>query len=274
MAVGSPSARFALGTALLLMACGGKAEEKKPVLPKPIVSNRPTPAPPRPGANATVSFKEKQIEFDYSWPQEAVNIPKLDAWLRSNAERLRKETVDSGRAEIKSAKEGGYMMNGYSYEEHWRTVANVPALLVMQSEGYAYSNGAHGMPVVTALFWDKAAQKRLATGAIFDLATLKQGINQRFCKALDAERAKRRGAPVDPNDPNELDDFVKCVDLVKQTILPVSRRGKALDTLRVVIMPYEAGPYAEGIYELDLPVDAVVMRAVKPAYKAAFAVGK
>ena len=143
----------------------------------------------------------------------------------------------------------------------------------MQSDGYAYSGGAHGMPIVTALFWDKAKKQRLATGAIFEMPALIAGIKDRFCKALDDERGKRRGAPVKAEDPDELPDFVQCVDIAKQTILPVSLNGKALDTLRIVIMPYEAGPYAEGIYEIDLPVDAAIRKAVKPAYVAAFSAG-
>jgi len=222
-------------------------------------------------ANA-VAIKEKvgEIEFDYSWPQAAAEIAGLDSWLRSNGEHLRKQTLDGGRADEAEAKKAGYPFRGHTYEEHWSVVADVPALLVMQSEGYVYTGGAHGMPIVTTLLWDKASSKRLPADALMDMTVLDRGLNDRFCAALDAERAKRRGAPVKTGDPNELREFVQCVDLGKQTILPVSRNGQALDTIRVVIMPYEAGPYAEGIYQLDLPVDAAVMQAVKPAYKDAF----
>jgi hypothetical protein len=274
------SAGFGLSAALLLAACGGGADKapnaSNAVAPAANAANVATPVPEATGApagNKVVSYEEDKIEFRYSWPTEAAAIPELDGWLAGNAESLKKKTVDGGRNERASAKKDDYVFNGYSYSEDWHVAADVPSLLIMQSDGYSYTGGAHGMPIVTALFWDKAKKQRLATGAIFEMPALTAGIKDRFCKALDDERGKRRGAPVKAEDPDELPDFVQCVDIAKQTILPVSLNGKALDTLRIVIMPYEAGPYAEGIYEIDLPVDAAVLKAVKPAYAAAFSAG-
>ncbi|HWJ71240.1 MAG TPA: DUF4163 domain-containing protein [Sphingobium sp.] len=222
-------------------------------------------------ANA-VAIREKagEIQFDYSWPQAAADIPALDSWLRGNGEQLRKQTMDGGRRDEAEAKKAGYPFRGNTYQEDWSIEADVPSLLVMQSLGYAFTGGAHGMPIVTTLLWDKASGKRLPTSALLDMAVLDRGLKDRFCTALDAERAKRRGEPVKSGDPNQLAEFVQCVDLAKQTVLPVSLKGQALDTIRVVIMPYEAGPYSEGIYQLDLPVDAAVLQAVRPAYKDAF----
>jgi hypothetical protein len=229
--------------------------------------------PPASAASTNVvAINEKvgEIQFDYSWPQAAADIPALDSWLRGNGEHLRKETMDGGRVDEAAAKKAGFPFRGHSYEEHWSVVADVPALLVMQSLGYVFTGGAHGMPIVTTLLWDKAGGKRVPTDALVDMTVLDKGLNSRFCTALDAERAKRRGEPVKSGDPDQLPEFVRCVDLSKQTILPVSLKGQGLDTIRVVIMPYEAGPYSEGIYQLDLPVDAAVLQAVKPAYKDAF----
>ena len=220
-----------------------------------------------PAGNTEVSAGSGDISFRYSWPKEATAIAELDGWLRGNAERLKTETLNKGAANEKDAKANDYPFVGYSYSEDWTTVANVPALLILQSDGYSFTGGAHGMPVVTALFWDKAAKKRLATGAIFDMPKLAAAMKDRFCKALDAERAKKRGGPANPD---QLSQFDECVDVTKQTILPVSLKGGALDAVRVVIMPYEAGPYAEGIYELDFPIDAALRGAVKPAYQGAF----
>lgn len=265
---------------LLLTACGGGADKapnaSNAAMPAANAANMATPVPEATGVqagNKVVSHEEDKIEFRYSWPVEAAAIPELDRWLDGNAEALKKKTVDGGRNEQASAKKDAYVFNGYSYSEDWHVVADVPRLLILQSDGYSYTGGAHGMPIVTALFWDKSKKQRLATGAIFDMPALTTGIKERFCKALDAERAERRGAPVNADDPDELPDFVQCVDIAKQTILPVSLKGEAIDTLRIVIMPYEAGPYAEGIYEIDLPIDAAVRKAVKPAYIAAFSAG-
>lgn len=258
---------------LALAGCGGDPTNQADAPNEAVANLAQPPAAPKVTNDVGISEKVGEIEFKYSWPRAAAEIADLDGWLRGNGERLRKETMDGGRRDQAEADKAGYPFHGHSYEEHWGVVADVPALLVMQSEGYVYTGGAHGMPIVTTLIWDKTAKKRLATEAVLDRAVLDRGLKERFCAALDAERAKRRGEPVKPGAPDQLDEFTRCVDLAKQTILPISRKGQALDTIRVVIMPYEAGPYAEGIYQLDLPVDAAVLQAVKPAYKGAFVQG-
>ena len=261
---------------LLLAACsGGVPSAPGNAANAAAPANTAEPAenagePPAPAENASISVKAGKVEFDYAWPREAAGIPDLDVWLRGNAERLRKQTEEGGKSEQASAQQNGYEFHGYSYSEAWHVEADLPALLVMQSDGYSYTGGAHGMPIVTVLFWDKAAKKRLGTSDLFDLPALIAALKPRFCKALNAERSERRGEPVNPKDDNQLPEFVQCVDPANQTVLPVSKSGKTLDTIRFVIMPYEAGPYAEGIYEIDLPVTAAVLKAVKPAYKASF----
>lgn len=274
-----PAFLFAAGplaAALVLAGCGSKsvsppASDNAAAGNSAQVAEEAAPiAQARARNDVAISEKAGAIEFDYSWPQAAADIAALDGWLRGNGEDLRKRTMSAGRSEEAEAQKAGYPFRGHTYEEHWGVVADVPALLIMQSLGYVFTGGAHGMPIVTTLIWDKASGKRLPADAVLDMAVLNKGLNDRFCAALDTERAKRRGEPVKTGDPNQLDEFVRCVDLSKQTILPVSLKGGALDAIRVVIMPYEAGPYSEGIYQLDLPVDAAVLQAVRPTYKGAF----
>ena len=49
--------------------------------------------------------------------------------------------------------------------------------------------------------------------------------------------------------------------------------GQALDAIRILIAPYNAGPYAEGSYVIDLPIDTATLATVKPAWKGAFSTG-
>jgi hypothetical protein len=89
-----------------------------------------------------------------------------------------------------------------------------------------------------------------------------------FCQALDRERARRRG----PDYPKDDDMFGKCIDPVEETtIILGSGNRRSFDRVGFLIAPYSAGPYAEGSYEVTLPVDAALLRAVKPEYRAAFA---
>ena len=50
-----------------------------------------------------------------------------------------------------------------------------------------------------------------------------------------------------------------------------SSNGKAFDRIGILVAPYEAGPYAEGDYEITLPVTDAVIAAVKPEYRPSFA---
>jgi hypothetical protein len=49
-----------------------------------------------------------------------------------------------------------------------------------------------------------------------------------------------------------------------------SKSHKGFDRIGFLIAPYNAGPYAEGSYEVTLPVTAAVVAAAKPEYRAAF----
>ncbi|WP_234151074.1 PdaC/SigV domain-containing protein [Sphingobium sufflavum] len=244
-----------------------------------MTSNRAAPAPNAALANDTAPIDKPQklsakvdgFEFEYQWPGEAAAIPALDSWLRGNGESLRKSNQSDAMAAKAEAKKDAFVFNGYSYQEDYTAAANTPRFLVLISDGYVYTGGAHGMPINTAILWDKASGKRLATSTLIDLPRFAAAARKRFCDALDKQREEKRGEPVRHDDPNDIVDFNSCVDLTKQLVVPISHGGRALDTVQVIIGPYEAGPYSEGRYVIDLPLDAGLLATVKPAYRDAFA---
>lgn len=221
----------------------------------------------------SITAAEDGLEFSYLWPSQAVAIPELDAWLRSNGAKLRARFLKQALEDKAAAARDGWTFNDYSYQEEYRVVADTPDILVLLSDGYVYTGGAHGMPVNTAIIWDRKRRQRLAIADMIALSRLSAVGGERFCTELDRQREEKRGEPVRQGDPDQLDDFTRCVDMTKQLILPVSGQGNALDGIRVLIGPYEAGPYAEGTYVIDLPMDESLMTAVKPAYRDAFATG-
>lgn len=261
--------------ALCVTACdGGTPKQSAPVgkaSPPASAQHKAPPVSLAPAAQP-VKLAEKidGFEFSYAWPAEAAAIPALDHWLRGNAEAQRIRARRDAMADKASAAKDGYNFNAHSYDETYAIVGNTPLMLVLLSDGYVYTGGAHGMPINTAILWDKAAGKRLATAQMLDIARLANLSRKAFCAELDRQRAEKRGEPVRHDDPNELVDFVQCVDMTKQLILPVSKGGKSLDTVQVVIGPYEAGPYAEGTYVIDLPMDDRLLAAVKAPYRNAF----
>jgi len=282
MRKGSDVTRFLLiGTALSLAACsGGKPEGNEAArqgAPKPAAPSPAEPvnaAAPAPGPQ-NLSSKTETFEFSYKWPAEDAAIPDLSAWIRSNGEKMRAQNEGEAKSDQAEAKKSGYPYIAHSYDEDFKTVADTPRILVLLSDGYVFTGGAHGMPFTTSILWDKAAKRRLATKAVIDVPRLTTVAKARFCAALDKEREKRRGEPVS-QDKSGLDEFSKCVDFARDEILPIAKgtKAEALDTIRIVIGPYEAGPYAEGSYVIDLPVDAALLTAVKEPYREWFVAGK
>lgn len=270
--------RAIIGMAVLAVA--GCSDQQPGATPGNAAANRaeapaapsPPPAPaPVPAKDVTIERKDDVLAFVYSWPGAAASVGPLGAWLRHHADgqyaQARKEAEEGRQA----AREGQFPFRAYSYEQHWSVAADTPAVLVLASDGYTFTGGAHGMPFASSLIWDRATGRRIATGAMLDARALAGAARAGFCKELDRQRAEKRGGPVDPGADDGVPEFNQCVDMAEQEIVPISRSGAALDAFRVIIGPYIAGPYAEGSYTVDLPVTPALLAAVKPAYRGWFA---
>ena len=68
--------------------------------------------------------------------------------------------------------------------------------------------------------------------------------------------------------------FDQCIDPTASTVILGSSNKQQFDRIGILIAPYEAGPYAEGDYEITLPVTKAVLAAVKPQYRSVFALGR
>ena len=217
-------------------------------------------------AGRSVDVSTDLYEFQYAYPDAAGAIAPLKAELDARLDKARKGLADGAREERKAAKEGGYPYRTYSYGETWKVVTDLPGWLSLSSEIYTYTGGAHGMSGFNALLWDRKAEAlRKPLDLFASPQALSSALKERFCKALDRERAERRGGPVKPDDM-----FGDCIDPVEQTVLLGSSNGATFDRIGIEVGPYAAGPYAEGSYEVTLPVDGAVMRALKPQYRGSF----
>jgi hypothetical protein len=130
------------------------------------------------------------------------------------------------------------------------------------SETYRYDGGAHGMTTFDSMFWDKAAGAAVDRSALFVNWPQARGrIASEFCKNLDMMRADRRGGDVG-------DDGLGFSDCPDATDFPwaLSDGGVGEPSLTVMVEPYAAGPYAEGSYEVTVPLSGDLRGAVKTAY--------
>ncbi|MET0372179.1 MAG: DUF4163 domain-containing protein [Sphingobium sp.] len=226
-----------------------------------------TAAPVPPAKPFMLSQKTDLLEFVYAYPPQAAVIPQIVAKFSREMQQGRTDALAMARDDRKSAQEAGFPFHAHSLETRWRVAADTPRFLVLKSESYVFTGGAHGMSGYDALIWDKARKRETSMAALLTSETaFATAIRDRFCAGLDRARAEKRSAPVVRGD----DEFTKCIDPMKEVLLPTSRDSKLIDGLTVVIGPYSAGPYAEGSYEIALPIDAAMRAAIKTEYQDGF----
>lgn len=258
---------LALSGALIFTACS----EKKDTSAEKAAAATVPGAPPGGAAdiaakNAPASdVKEKNdlVEFAYSYPSEAAQIPKLAAWLDNDRATKRDALVTAARRDQEAAEKEGFPYHAHSHLQKWQRVTATRRFLSLSAEIETYMGGAHGMQSFDTLIWDRnhAAQIKpldmFSSGEAFDKA-----VNDDLCAAIEREKAARGIEWVRGGD----DPFGKCPSASAQTLWLGSSDGRYLDRLTIAIGPYEIGPYAEGSYKINLPMSAALVNVVKPDY--------
>ena len=260
--------------ALLLAGCDPSGEGDAPA---PVASDdaSATDAPEPDGAQVQVGGARQVVEetdifrFEYSYPKEAGDIAALAAWLDRRMERTRESLASEatrGRAEARS---DGFPFNKYSSGTAWEVVADLENWLSLSADLDSYRGGAHPNYGFNSAVWDKRRDIALEPIAFFDSPeALDEVLGERLCAALDAERERRRGMPVDENSG---DTFDECVSPDETNLLLGSQGGERFDRITIQIAPYIAGPYAEGSYEFDFDMDEDLLATVREDYREAFA---
>lgn len=262
---------------LALAACKGSAPAEDRAAPSPAAAASPVAsavaaAKADPAVARSVEDKTPLYEFGYAYPAEAAAIPGLKAWLDADLDEQKQGIMDGAREGRAAAKESGYPFNPYGHSTAWQVVASLPGWLSLSAQRWEFTGGAHGNPWSEALVWDKTSGARLKPIDLFTAkAALTAAIQTPFCAEIDKQRAEKRGEPVsrDSGDP-----FSECIDPAQSTVILGSADKQHFTRIGVLVDPYEAGPYAEGNYEVTLPVTAKVIAAVKPQYREAFAAGR
>ncbi|MFO6445771.1 PdaC/SigV domain-containing protein [Erythrobacter sp. NE805] len=265
----------------LVAACSGSEESAASTAATTTASATPpaSPAPPSP-APGKVAFEDNETkgtgdtapsrDFAYSWPAAVAAVPELAARFTAERDRLLAEQKSDWQAALKEFADencGGCVNREFA--KTWEVVADIPGFLSLSQSFSEYSGGAHGNYGSGGLVWDRAAKQALSPEDLFvSEKALQDVLGTRWCKTLAAERRKRFGA--DPGD----DSVFPCPPVKDLTLLLGSKSKTHFDRIGLIADPYVAGSYAEGAYEITLPVTAEVLTAVKPRYRNAFARGE
>ena len=267
---------FLISLALSSAACSDGAEyaERAGVAERPTATATATASTPASEAQA-VEFEDNADDngdtraFAYSWPAAASAIPALAEQLQAERDEQLGEQKDEWQSALADSPVDCVSCRNRGFEKKWLVVADLPDWLSLSADLYVYTGGPHGTYGKSSLVWDKSAGRGMAGIELFNSPVdLEQALGAKLCAALTEARAKRRGGPVEQDGewPND------CPGLDEASILVGSSNEKTFDRIAVYFGPYVAGPYAEGDYELDFPVTASVIDAVKPEYARAFSV--
>lgn len=213
------------------------------------------------------TVKTPDYTFAYDYPVEAAAIPALRKWLEADRAGTRSQTARDAAEARRDARGATYPFHAWETQKTWKVVTNTPRFLSLSLDGYTFTGGAHGTPFSGSLVWDKARGTRLEPEAVFTSpAALARAIPD-LCARLKAVRARRIAPYVDTGD-----TFSQCPTLKELTLLLGSSNRQRIDRIGFIADPYIIGSYAEGPYELTLPVTPAILAAVKPAYRTAFTI--
>lgn len=207
------------------------------------------------------------LEFSYSYPAEAAAIAVLNRRFQADLAKQYRRSLKLGLEDLKIYKQEkrGGISDFFSME--WTTAGQTVRLLSLQNQLSRFTGGAHPNTSYGALLWDRRLGREIQMETLFLRSGAFDALTRsRYCAALDAERNKRReGEKLD------LPDFNACPKYSELAITPVDKnRNNRFDSIAFVASPYTAGSYAEGEYEVSLPVTSQLIAAIKPEYRNSF----
>jgi len=261
-----------LAPLILVAACGKEEPAPAPTASDAAVATAPASEAPPPAEAVNIKTQNPRYSFAYAYPAAAAGIPALKAQLDNEMAKARAELASIAKEGESAAKAEDFEFNPFDQSTKWTVVTDLPGWLSLKRDYYEFTGGAHGNYGTGALLWDKAAgQARDVMTLFVSKAAFDAALRPAFCNALDKQRAERRGAPVDRTSGDSFDDCLAPSDV---TVLLGSSNKQQFNRIGLIADPYAAGPYAEGSYEVTLPVTPALLKAVKPEYRAAFAAGR
>ena len=218
-------------------------------------------------APVTIASETPDLDFSYSWSAEANAVPALARRFRADAATRKAEMLRSAAAEKAFRVKEKMDWNGLQFSRAWETSGQSARLLSLVSSTSAYTGGAHPNSNTKALLWDRRLAKEITIASLLRPGQSWDGaIRQPFCVLLNRERTKRRQESVKAGDwPSQ------CPALKELTVaLADENRNGRFDHVAITADAYVAGPYAEGPYEVSLPLTATMLSRLKLQYRPSF----
>lgn len=220
------------------------------------------PAGPAPGAPAVITPAEAAapMTFESKTPYANVKLVLPDA-LKSQtdlhaalyAEEVRKLRQFTEGSQAARTEEGGD--GGLPPFEKTITItgaAETGKLLSLKRVDFDFSGQAHPNTLTSGILWDKALKRRIAFADLFRKGADLTPLDQALCSAINAAKRVRSpgSAPITLGGKEWGCPRAATTEFV---LTPGDQPGRA-GGLTFLIGPYQVGPYAEGAYEIALPI--------------------
>lgn len=236
---------------------------KRGLLPVALAAVLAAPADARP---VKIERNSPTLEFSYEWSAEAAAVPALDRRFRTDADKALREAQGNALEDQAFARRQKRDFNPHFFSRSWSTLGQSRRLLSLEGATGTFTGGAHPNSGAGSLLWDRVLKREVTLASLF----LRPGsfsslTRSTYCRKLDTERRKRRQGEKLGG------DFDECPPFRDLAIMPADAdRDGRFERIRLVASPYVAGPYAEGEYEIDVPVTRQLMAAMKPVYRGSF----
>ncbi len=146
----------------------------------------------------------------------------------------------------------------YARKVVWTITAITPRLISLKSAWFADTGGAHPNHGSGSYLWDRAHNQRLLQSELFKPDYDFSALDPVLCQAVTKVKTERMG----PTDPKSW----TCPEWAdSRAVLVPSTRPYRVGGLMFLFDPYVIGAYAEGDYEVTIPLSAF-QAAVAPAW--------
>jgi hypothetical protein len=199
--------------------------------------------------------KGELVEFNYAWSAEASRTPALARKLKIDLEREFQIASTAAEVERAAARAAGSMYRGSTYSRRWTTAGQSPRLLSLDGRLKARDGEGTITRRADGLLWDRSVRSGGDGDRLFGQAGVADALLRLpgCAKLRNARPSCRREVAIIPVD---------------------SDRNRRFDHFRLIVPSRSTLGAGDPGDDLDVPVSATVLAALKPAYRAGFEVGQ
>ncbi|GLS00214.1 hypothetical protein GCM10007859_02180 [Brevundimonas denitrificans] len=246
--------RALLLTAVLAAGLSACNRDREPAAPDAAATPGQPAAVTPADAAAPMAFESKTPYADVrlTLPDALKRQTDLHARLYAEEVRLLRQFAEGAQGELTEA---GADTDRPKFEKTITITAALETgkLFSLKRVDFDYSGGAHPNTLTSGILWDKALKRRLGLADLFRKNADLTVLDQALCSAINA--AKRARVPDSVSVPLSGPPGASCPRAADTAFVlaPGTVSGKAAGLI-FFIGPYQVGPYAEGGYELAIPV--------------------